>query len=288
MTGAQVVCILGMHRSGTSLTARLLNLLGVNLGPEAHLVEPASDNPAGFWEHRRIFRINKQILLRFGGHSHEPPVFPPGWESSPELDDLRQRARAIVHEDFSTAALWGWKDPRTCLTVPFWQGILPSMEYVICVRHPLAVARSLRERDGVSLGQGVYLWLEYLTSALRHTAGQPRILVCYDHLLDDGPREVERLARFLGRPRLAKQRALRGAAQRCIDQKLRHHRDGGSGAPEPADPAFTAQILGRLERVYRAMEQERESSCLPEIQEALADVLGLMQPQFRGESSCAR
>ena len=32
-----VVCMLGMHRSGTSLLARLLNFAGVELGAAGHL-----------------------------------------------------------------------------------------------------------------------------------------------------------------------------------------------------------------------------------------------------------
>jgi hypothetical protein len=31
--GARIVCVLGMHSSGTSLTAGLLNRLGVDFGP---------------------------------------------------------------------------------------------------------------------------------------------------------------------------------------------------------------------------------------------------------------
>ena len=46
------VCILGMGRSGTSLTARVLNLLGVDLGPESGFVERSEQNVTGYWERR--------------------------------------------------------------------------------------------------------------------------------------------------------------------------------------------------------------------------------------------
>ena len=37
MSEPTIVCILGMHRSGTSLVSRMLNVLGVELGPDEHL-----------------------------------------------------------------------------------------------------------------------------------------------------------------------------------------------------------------------------------------------------------
>ena len=33
----RIICVLGMHRSGTSVATRLMNLLGVYLGAEEHL-----------------------------------------------------------------------------------------------------------------------------------------------------------------------------------------------------------------------------------------------------------
>ena len=42
--------VVGMHRSGTSIVSRLLNLLGAHLGPEDDLMPPKPDNPTGFWE----------------------------------------------------------------------------------------------------------------------------------------------------------------------------------------------------------------------------------------------
>src|SRR5437588_847383 len=45
------ISIAGMHRSGTSLTAQLLHLCGIYLGPEKELSAPAPDGLDGFWRH---------------------------------------------------------------------------------------------------------------------------------------------------------------------------------------------------------------------------------------------
>lgn len=58
-----IVCILGMHRSGTSALTRVLNLIGVDLGSEEILTtEPVADNPKGYWEHGEITAISDAIL----------------------------------------------------------------------------------------------------------------------------------------------------------------------------------------------------------------------------------
>src|SRR5205823_6297255 len=59
----RAVCVLGMTRSGTSLTMRTLNLLGVYLGPESELLPgPDASNPKGFWEQDKLKRLNNAIL----------------------------------------------------------------------------------------------------------------------------------------------------------------------------------------------------------------------------------
>src|SRR5688572_17455910 len=144
-----------MHRSGTSVVARLLNLLGVDLGPADRLMPPhPEDNPRGYWEHLPILAINNELLARFGATWHEPPSLAAGWERDPALADLRDRARAVIDEDFRGKALWGWKDPRTCLTLPFWQAVLGPMTYVLCFCNPSDVQRSLARRDEVHPAQG--------------------------------------------------------------------------------------------------------------------------------------
>jgi hypothetical protein len=201
MSAPTIVCILGMHRSGTSLVSRVLNVLGVYLGPEEHLMRPGSDNPAGYWESRPIKQINDEILSILGGSWQEPPTLPAGWERSPELASSRHRAREVIEGDFSSSELWGFKDPRNSLTLPFWQRILDPMRYVICLRNPLDVAASARARedDRVGFEQGITLWLIYVRAALAATAGHPRHLVFYEDLMADPEPVVRELARFIGR-----------------------------------------------------------------------------------------
>lgn len=241
------VCVLGAPRSGTSLTARILNVLGVELGPEDALMEPAGgNNPAGFWEHEGIADLNEDILATLGEAPRQrwryPPPLEDGWERDPRLESHLQAARSMLERSFAGRPLWGWKDPRTSLTLPFWQEVLSQtaqvetrMRYVICVRDPLDVAASLEARDGMSRDEAVRLWLRYMSQAIVHTSGQPRTFVSYEGYFPGWEEQATRLARFLGVADLAD--AQRSAIEAHLDEGLWHHRDGGRGADHRAEEA---------------------------------------------------
>ena len=139
------VCIGGAHRSGTSMVANLLRLCGLHLGRESDMLPPADDNPEGFWENANFRSLNDEILNALGGASNAPPPLPDGWHERELLEPLREKARALLRE-LSEHEPAGWKDPRNSLTLPFWSGLVPRLKVVICVRHPLDVARSERRR----------------------------------------------------------------------------------------------------------------------------------------------
>jgi hypothetical protein len=265
-----------MHRSGTSVTSRLLNLLGVYLGPPPHLMEAhPDDNPKGYWEHQPLTDLNDALLARLGGTWQDPPRFPEGWESGPALADLRERARALVEQDFSAHPLWGWKDPRTCLTVPFWRHVLGPMRYVLCFRNPLDVTRSLARRYG-AFDTGIPLWLTYVRSALEHTTGQPRVFVFYEDLMTQADEELRRLASLLGTPERAEDPAVRAAAREFIEQELHHHRtsivDFVAG-PEVTFPAKALYVI--LRASARRAEAEGAADAVSE----MPDVLSLLSGQ---------
>lgn len=248
-TGAQdatAVCVLGMSRAGTSLTARLLGLAGVYLGSEEELlgkelhqlaaegeevlVKATGSNPAGHWEHYRLMRLNERILRRLGGSWRDPPQLPPGWEVSEDLASERLEARVLLAESFADHALWAWKDPRNSLTLPFWRQLLPRMRHVICVRNPVDVAASLQRRDGIPPEWGVDLWLTYLAAALVNTAGRPRLIVRYESYFEDPTGTAARLARFAGcEGTLSGPVAERRLAE-AIDERLWRNRAGSAGS----------------------------------------------------------
>jgi len=216
----KTICVLGMARSGTSLTSMILNRLGVHFGTEQQLSAAYRFNPKGSWEHLEIREINEQLLARFGGAWDKPPKLPDGWQAMRELDDLRARATAVVKEDFADAPLWGYKCILTCMTLPFWQHIISDMRYVICVRNPLDVARSLERRDGFPLEKGLLLWMQYTGSAIQNTDGQAVHFIFTDQWINDSEGTLMRLAAFLGGSSQHRQAETRRVLRQTIDKSL--------------------------------------------------------------------
>lgn len=226
LRATRVICTLGMHRSGTSVVSRMLNLLGVYLGTHQSISDTGdhADNPKGYWEHRPLALLNDEILARFGGRWDEPPAFPLSWPRDPRLGDLREKARQLLTEAFGTEPVWGWKDPRTCLTIPFWQDLIGAMRYVVCVRNPCAVVASLSRRDGMTSEKAERLWLTHVQSSLAHTSGQPRMFVFYEDIINDWAGELRRMAVFIGRPERGEDPCVHASVGEFFEKELCHHR----------------------------------------------------------------
>lgn len=251
-----VVCVLGMSRSGTSLTARMLGLAGAHLGPAEELLgkdlhqldregprvlaRAREANPEGFFEHYRMVRLNERILRSLGGSWRDPPRLEPGWEAAESLVEAQVEARALIDESFAGHGTWAWKDPRNSLTLPFWQRLLPDMRYVVCLRNPIDVAASLARRDGIEPDDAFALWLTYVASALMATAGRRRLLVSYERYFDDGVGTAKRLAAFAGLDPPAAGGDAELAMRKAIDERLWRNRT--PPAAVMADPGLPADV----------------------------------------------
>jgi hypothetical protein len=219
----RAVCVTGMHRSGTSFTARALQLLGASLGASESLMAPGPDNPAGYWENRDVKELNDEVLARLGGTWDVPPVLEPGWEHDESLDPLRARASAVLDAAFgamrSSSGVIAWKDPRLSLLLPFWRTVMPIAATMVVVRDPREVAASLRTRNGIDLPQAMVLWLRYLYAG---TANDPGHLLVRDRdFFVDLPGTLSRMAAHVGLPPPTKE--VTDDANAHLDPSLRHH-----------------------------------------------------------------
>ena len=86
------ISIAGMHRSGTSMVSRLLNLCGLYLGPESQLWPPGPDNPEGYWENMHFVEINDRLLAHLDAGWDLAPAVCGGWELRSELASLRKES----------------------------------------------------------------------------------------------------------------------------------------------------------------------------------------------------
>ena len=193
-----VICIAGAHRSGTSMLARLLHDLGLELGPPGDIMPAQPDNPDGFWENLRFVAINDEVLNQLGGAWDLPPA------AREDFSDVRFRQlwlkAQLLIESFSDKPVWGWKDPRNCLTLPFWRSLLPGLKPVVIVRNPLEVAYSMHKRNGTSYALGLRLWEIYNRRILANTQPNERMITNYQAFFDAPEQELAKIAAFAGLP----------------------------------------------------------------------------------------
>jgi Sulfotransferase family len=196
---AAPIAITGMHRSGTSMVTHALHDSGLHLlGTGAdELIEAAEDNPEGFWENKAIRDCNDELLESAGGAWDNPPALPPIAVDDPRVGHVAEPATAAL------AALrehdqWGFKDPRTCLTAAYWLDLEPELRFVVCVRHPIDVALSLKRRNQSSYSLGIGLWERYYATVLDQVPAERRIVTHYDTFFIDPAGEMARLCAFAG------------------------------------------------------------------------------------------
>lgn len=191
------VIVLGMHRSGTSLVTRLVNLLGVPLGPVEDLYV-GKHNPSGYWESVTLIDANDRILASRGGSWRNPPELPEGWQYGRQPNQLLPMMKSAFDSVYP-AEPWLWKDPRTCLTLPLWRRLLDARDPVVVFvsRHPSGVADSLYNREQMPERVAVALWERYNRRAIFNSTGMSVATVRFEHIVSDPSSEVARLKKDL-------------------------------------------------------------------------------------------
>lgn len=235
------VIVIGMHRSGTSLLCRCLEALGLFVG---RWKQWNNESP--------FFQIINEWLLRSHGATYKT--------IGPLLDRLadpaaRERAvdvmRRLTESAWSALYLgparylryrglrgldfpWGWKDPRSTVTLALWLAVFPDAKVLHIYRHGVDVANSLRQRRRrlinrciataeevlgrtwnrpdcgagyhtrrlLSLEGGFSLWEEYLREARAHLAplGSRALELRYEDFLAEPAGPLARLAEYCELP----------------------------------------------------------------------------------------
>ncbi len=248
------IAIVGMHRSGTSMVAKLLQLAGLNLGDEADLMPPAEQNPEGFYEHLQFVRLNDEVLNVAGAGWDCPPAAGFNWDDN-ALDSFRERARCLALP-LREQLPWGWKDPRTSLTLPFWRGALGPLQVVAVVRNPLEVVISLNRRNEFSTALGLTLWQIYAERILEDTSPAERLITHYDSYFLEPDQEITRVLAFLGLDHGQDRQALKTAAI----PDLRHHRKTVRDLHDHGIPAQVIDLYLRLCREAGWVEGDIEAA----------------------------
>jgi len=286
-----MVVVLGMHRSGTSALARSCNLLGVDLGSD--FIPTQDDNRAGFWEDVSVKETDDLALASHGLLWDDVRPLPEPWRDGFGGPEVRARLRRTLDALAARGPLCGVKDPRISRLLPLWLPVLDEVGatpvFLIALREPAAVARSLARRDGIGEARALLLWLRYVLEAERDTRGRRRAFVCFDELLRDWRGALARAAETSGLTWPVAYDAASEAIATFLDPELRHHADapapGGDGLARLAHEAFVAV------RALRDGETPEHHGALDGIRATLAAgdaTLGVVLAELEEELAMAR
>lgn len=229
------ILIIGMHRSGTSMLARILCESGVFMGADAQ----------GNYESVLFMSLNDALLIRCYSTWDNPFGIHLALQNQQTVDGLARFAFNAMRSNANSYLrpvgrdgtddildidfVWGWKDPRNTFTLPVWSRIFPNNKIIHVMRHGVDVANSLFQRDwvqfhkddntywpalsvlkdrlglhhsrrGWTLEQAFTLWEEYVETATQHikSRGENALQIRYEDLLQDPQPNLEKVLRFCG------------------------------------------------------------------------------------------
>jgi hypothetical protein len=186
------VLILGMHRSGTSCLAGSLQQNGLFLGK---VFEENPHNLKGNRENAMIMELNERLLNYNNGSWDNPPTTI-SWDKSLSIE------RDQILKEFKNQhqPIWGFKDPRTLLTFPFWIDPLKDFKCIGTFRNPISVAISLKTRNGMSIDNALNLWAVYNTKLLKLQKERQFPLISFDVKTDEYIEKINKVSGYLNLP----------------------------------------------------------------------------------------
>lgn len=235
------IIVVGMHRSGTTLLSQMLDMSGQYSGWKKD-----ENNESLFF-----IALNEWILAQSGASWDNPAPADNLLKNDPLVEGISKQVRSYIGSPYSLLfsgkralsgeglskgfrSIWGWKDPRTTVTLPLWLKLYPEAKILNVRRHGVDVASSLKTRqmrflEGLTttyptgrsamrppvlrsrklvnsfrcttLEGALSLWVEYLDYAdawLDVVPEERKLSIRYEDLLLDTERVLEEVFGFCG------------------------------------------------------------------------------------------
>jgi hypothetical protein len=195
-TNTKTVVVIGHGRSGTSMVSGMLNIIGVHMD---FADNPNKGNPKGDFESQDIVLINDAILRKASGGEDY-------FRNIPSHENIliagERYGKDILEYLKDKSGLWGFKDPRTSLTLSLY---LPYLEN-------LHIVHVSRKEDGVVKSQLSSSGDRYSEQDIRNNLSEyekriqefkllnssPWVDVYFDNVIQEPIVQARRLADFLG------------------------------------------------------------------------------------------
>lgn len=198
---SKVLCITGMHRSGTSLTASWLKECGLVVD-NGSLYGVAPGNIKGHFEDKDFAKFHSFLIKDKNPNSKGWKVYTK--ENLFFTDTQLSQAKELIKSRKFRYEIWGWKDPRTIFFLEQWKQLIPEFKVLLVWRPAQEVIHSLIERSQqskstqfkglqVSLIESIKLWLAYNYMVLKYKKTYPEsvILVSLNSIIDKDKQVID-------------------------------------------------------------------------------------------------
>lgn len=280
------VFISGMHRSGTSLTARLLNIWGVHIS--SNLLDADRNNQSGYWESRELNDLNEELLVKANSSWDDPSLIHRKKLIQLVHTDVGERAKEFLTSELQSKQAVLFKDPRLGRLLPFWLAVCEAVDVkpfiVLPYRHPDEVANSLHRRDKLPLDGGYLLYVINNLSAAIALQSVQHICLDFNVLLEEQSTAFQSLHQKLPNIDLKENVEL---TSQFINKKLQHNKQSNEYTKYPigelAHDVFLMLQTGQFEQAnLKALKirlQQTEALSLELTQWYSSKLLGVVQQQ---------
>ena len=164
-----MIIVTGMHRSGTSLAALVLQALGADFGPSERLYDADEWNANGYLERVDAVDLNSRMITGFARTTGRFDAVRSqlSYLRMPDASKVTERAQSLTADRVALGAeLAGLfvKDPRFCVTLPHWADTQEGL--VVALRHPSASVASLQRRNRLPPTLGHRFWRWHMAEVL--------------------------------------------------------------------------------------------------------------------------
>ena len=192
----EVIVVLGVGRSGTSLAMQALETLGVRISE--NMIPPNVSNPKGFYEDADIVEIHKHLLSTLTPNASMP--LQEGWLNTPETKQALEQLKVLVENQVKAGAPpWAFKDPRTATFLPLWVRLFNQLKivprFVLAMRRPEAIIESFAQQYGNDHVFAELVFLKRALDALYYTSNNCHVL-SYEDWLSSPQQTLQQLADF--------------------------------------------------------------------------------------------
>ena len=213
-----------MHRSGTSLVAKIFFEAGANMGGAGTFYKTDRWNPEGYYEQSDLRFLNIDLL--HGPWGRWAYFKLPGQALILKRAARRRKDLEIMAQKYAAMLV---KDPRFCLTLPAWlEHGAKVTDLLICLREPVQVARSLQIRNKIPLSLGLKIWKVHFKRLMEILAENKDIrarFIRYDYLMDPVKRLQELQNAFCAMGFAHSPEEIQKLSASCIKDGLYHHQN---------------------------------------------------------------